>query len=436
MTLTENQQLYCMYVIGTVESNCNWASVNYNDPITLGMMQWYGSRARGLLDKYRAEAPEAWAWLEETVPTLCQQVIANTISWESRYMTAVEGNAFINATRQWPQTHVAQQKLFLEDLAGYMSQFDAFGFPENNVKERFFFASMWHQSPLSAQQCLQSCSATASLNLLRSTVLNHPVLGKYVNRYNTVYDLLSQWDGSSAPPDFGQIGGVGGDGSIGDNEGGNEKPVIPDGGTKKSKMWIQASGRNLLLMSDNDAPKLFAYSTAGRWVYSAKHGVSVDNSDQANPDKPNIPSGAAEKQRKVWDLYHSWIGRFDYSQGAGRLDPLHTGYGDCSSTIWRAYQDALAIDVGTWTGAMVGKGTRVAVSGVDSIQTALNRAQKADLILFNWVGNNPSYQHVEMYSGDGDTMCGHGGPGRGPTDKSASQNMANAAGWEIRRYIS
>ena len=33
---------YAMYVIGEVESNWNWQSVNYNDPITIGMMQWYG----------------------------------------------------------------------------------------------------------------------------------------------------------------------------------------------------------------------------------------------------------------------------------------------------------------------------------------------------------------------------------------------------------
>lgn len=40
---------YAMYVIGEVESNWNWTAVNYNDPITIGMMQWYGTRAAALL---------------------------------------------------------------------------------------------------------------------------------------------------------------------------------------------------------------------------------------------------------------------------------------------------------------------------------------------------------------------------------------------------
>ena len=40
MPLTDSQKLYAMYVIGEVESHWNWGSVNYSDPITLGMMQW------------------------------------------------------------------------------------------------------------------------------------------------------------------------------------------------------------------------------------------------------------------------------------------------------------------------------------------------------------------------------------------------------------
>jgi hypothetical protein len=43
------QSLYAMYVIGAVESNHNWTAINPSDPITLGMMQWYGNRAKSLI---------------------------------------------------------------------------------------------------------------------------------------------------------------------------------------------------------------------------------------------------------------------------------------------------------------------------------------------------------------------------------------------------
>ena len=52
---------YAMYVIGEVESNWNWTAVNYNDPITIGMMQWYGTRAAALLNRVKNEMPTAYA---------------------------------------------------------------------------------------------------------------------------------------------------------------------------------------------------------------------------------------------------------------------------------------------------------------------------------------------------------------------------------------
>ena len=52
-----------MYVIGEVESNWNWTAVNYNDPITIGMMQWYGTRAAALLNRVKNEMPTAYGQL-------------------------------------------------------------------------------------------------------------------------------------------------------------------------------------------------------------------------------------------------------------------------------------------------------------------------------------------------------------------------------------
>jgi len=136
--------------------------------------------------------------------------------------------------------------------------------------------------------------------------------------------------------------------------------------------------------------------------------------------------------QKVVKLYTSWVGKFAYSQAGGRLDPLNTGYGDCSSTIWRAYMDALGMDVGGWTGAMVGLGSTVATG---SGQLPIEKMELGDLCLFNWSGYNPSYDHVELYCGD-NVLCGHGGPGNGPTYKNDARSYGTAAtDWQVRRYI-
>ena len=58
---------YSMYVIGEVESHWNWASVNTGDPITCGMLQWFGSRARDLLLALRDEDAEAYALLADSL---------------------------------------------------------------------------------------------------------------------------------------------------------------------------------------------------------------------------------------------------------------------------------------------------------------------------------------------------------------------------------
>lgn len=420
MAFTDNQRYYCMYVLATVESNCTWTSVNYNDPITLGIMQWYGGRAAGMLRESKTTDPDGWTRFAAAAPTLAQQVEQNNIDFTQRYITRAEGNAFVEYANRKEQ-HKAQQTLWESDCKSYEQTCDNYGFPQNNIKERIFFMSMWHQSPASAVQVLGSTSATASLDLLHSTALNHGVLGRYRNRYNTVYNMLNDWDGTSAPPDFGQSG------SVDESEGGNKPPIQP---TPEKTAWIQLNGDNLYL-HDGGKTRTFLKSTAQNWFETQTAGKPITGGQTGGGTPEPAPSGSADK---VYALYLSWQGRFAYSQAGGRLDPLHTGYGDCSSTIWRAYQDALGIDVGTWTGAMAGKGHRIA-SSADGIDAALRKAQKGDLILFNWSYNNPSYDHVEMYSGDGAHCLGHGGPGNGPTLKDVKVQMTGAYNWEIRRYI-
>lgn len=149
------------------------------------------------------------------------------------------------------------------------------------------------------------------------------------------------------------------------------------------------------------------------------------------PDMSVGAMGGSAAQRAVCSLYTSWEGKFDYSQADGRLDPVKNGYGDCSSTIWRAYYDTCGIDVGQWTGAMINKGTLVAKG---QGELPISKMQPADLIIVNHRYHNDTYDHVELYLGD-DRYAGHGG-GRGPTIKEGAKAYgAREYDWQIRRHL-
>ena len=126
--------------------------------------------------------------------------------------------------------------------------------------------------------------------------------------------------------------------------------------------------------------------------------------------------------------------KFAYRQAPGRLNPDQSGFGDCSSTIWRAYKDVAGINVGTWTGDQYNRGREVVRgSGMPSAaQIAL--MQVADMIVMSWGDPYPNTDHVEMYTGDGVHTIGHGGPGNGPHINPLAM-LRKASWWTVRRHL-
>ena len=70
MTYDATAKKLAVKVIGTVESNLNYGSVNYNDPITVGIAQWFGTRAAALLDRMEVENSSEWYGVEPSVNTM------------------------------------------------------------------------------------------------------------------------------------------------------------------------------------------------------------------------------------------------------------------------------------------------------------------------------------------------------------------------------
>lgn len=414
---------YAMYVIGEVESNWNWTAVNYNDPITIGMMQWYGTRAAALLNRIKNEMPTAYGQLAASLRSDIESHDAGSAWWTSRYLNRDEGNSIITVFQD-EENHVIQENQAIADFEGYITTLENWGMSQSYPKPLIFAMSMYHQSPASAGQVIATAGGSADLDRIYGVCMNHGVLGQYRNRYNTVYQRLKDWDGESNPPDFGQSGDV-------DTKPGGNEPGID---TEASKLgYIIQNGDTLILYGrDEYAKGVIFYPASGQvWI----NGYNANGTDIGGGNEGGGSESGSEAQNAICELYRSWLDRFAYSQGAGRLDPISSGYGDCSSTVWFAYQQVAGIDVGTWTGAMAGKGTKIA-SGYSGDNLPIEDMEPADLVLIMWNGWNSSFDHVELYMGNNE-LWGHGGPDYGPdqTTTDASNYPRYMYYWEVRRYL-
>lgn len=412
-----------MYVIGEVESNWNWTAVNYNDPITIGMMQWYGTRAAALLNRIKNEMPTAYGQLAASLRSDIESHDAGSAWWTSRYLNRDEGNSIITVFQD-EENHVIQENQAIADFEGYITTLENWGMSQSYPKPLIFAMSMYHQSPASAGQVIATAGGSADLDRIYGVCMNHGVLGQYRNRYNTVYQRLKDWDGESNPPDFGQSGDV-------DTKPGGNEPGID---TEASKLgYIIQNGDTLILYGRDEYEKgVIFYPASGQvWI----NGYNANGTDIGGGNEGGGSESGSEAQNAICELYRSWLDRFAYSQGAGRLDPISSGYGDCSSTVWFAYQQVAGIDVGTWTGAMAGKGTKIA-SGYSGDNLPIEDMEPADLVLIMWNGWNSSFDHVELYMGNNE-LWGHGGPDYGPdqTTTDARNYPRYMYYWEVRRYL-
>lgn len=415
---------YAMYVIGEVESNWNWTSINYNDPITIGMMQWYGVRAAALLNRVRDEMPDEYGTLAQSLRDDLDAHAASSSYWNTRYLTRAEGNSIITVF-QAEANHQIQENQAIADFERYIDTLESWGMSTDDPKPLIFAMSMYHQSPAQAGKVIGTAGGSATLDRLRSVCLNDSILGQYRNRYNTVYGRLVAWDGESNPPDFGQSGEP-------DTTPGGDIPGISE--IASAVNAILQYGDELVLVGPGDLARGLIFHPAGygRWVCSKN--VSGTEIEEGNTGGGSETGPAAAQD--IVDLYKSWENRFAYSQGGGRLNPIESGYGDCSSTVWFAYQQVSGIDIGTWTGAQMGKGRRIA-SGGPSDPLPIDQMQLADLVLIDWPSSYTStYDHVELYVGD-NSLWGHGGPGVGPnlTTSNAEDYTQYTLRWEVRRYL-
>lgn len=424
MPTRDNTIMYAMYVIGEVESNWDWTGVYRADPITIGMMQNYGQRAEICIERCAAEDPDGYATFKAAAPKLAAAVEQDYgwNWWTSYYVDDAEAAAW-QTWAQRDKNHVGQQKLWVDDATGYIETLTGWGLSEDRPQTLIYAMSMYHQSPREAGNVIGACGGSATLDTMHATCLNNGILGRYTNRYNTVYSRLSDWDGESAPPDFGQVQDVGA-GSGGQNTSSSGQP-----GAAITRIQVD-NGVMTLWGTGIYANGLACYQSApNTWL------PSVSKTGEPNPGTStgggSSSGNAALDEMKHWLLDH--VGAFAYSQGAGRMSPEESGYTDCSALMWYVYHLVTGENIGSWTGDQQNYGEIIAEGNGDLPQ---DRMRVMDLVFFNWRGYNPSFDHVEAYIGD-NQLIGHGGiPHMGPTVKQDANAYARGAhDWRVRRYV-
>ena len=313
------------------------------------------------------------------------------------------------------ENHAVQDQFFLDWVFGGGGAFDTlagWGMSTDNVKQTIFMLSVYHQAPASANQILANIGGSRSLDeYLNATLNTWPVSG-YPNRYNRVYQLLNDWDGTSAPPDFGQS-----DFTPGTNPDTN-------GQTKSSISRLEQVGNDIIVYGAmGQGTRLVCHNTG--------NGVWLPVRNATAPVYPGTGGGGGggggsdefEAMRAIWEQNE---GAFNYAQAAGRLEPDVSGFTDCSACIWWAANKATNgkynwLGTSTWT--MRDTATKIC----DGIQRDL--MQPGDLILMT----NP--EHVGWYWGNGVAW----GAGAAPCPKVEADPVENYYSWgsnlEIYRFI-
>lgn len=249
MAWTKSQYALVIRAIGTVESNLKYDAINYNDPITVGVAQWFGTRAAGLLKRIKSQKPAAWTGVQSAFNATLDRYSANSSYWNTYYLSSAAGESLRGVLNNAKDIQDAQ---FSDDIDSYLTVGRNWGLdPDNNFKAVAFWATVYHQSPLQSRNILQKVGTSPTLDEIYRATLNNPVVGAYRTRQDTVYRIIKA--------------GV----TSGDNGGGEtDNEPLPDqefeiaGGSIK-----RISSEGDMLVVHTTAGNILAYpSIANQWI--------------------------------------------------------------------------------------------------------------------------------------------------------------------------
>lgn len=281
MAYDDHAKLLGVKTIGTVESNLKWDSINYTDPITVGFVQWFGTRAASIL--VRMKETEQWVGVRPSLDNDLNNVPANSTFWTTRYLTAEEGASLAPVLTA---CDFIQSDQMIKDMDVYKGVAVAHGMdPDADTQAMLFFFTAYHQGPAYALEVLDVTGPHPTLIQIRDATLAHPVLGGYPDRYNDAYALIMADDTSGVP-----------------EPGGPSEPPNPGGGnggsnTTRNIKYLESVGDHMTAhMADG---QVVLFYTDGRNRFIPRLGAATEPTDPGTPPGPGtggnwvdpLPSG-------------------------------------------------------------------------------------------------------------------------------------------------
>ena len=435
--------------IGTVESNMRYDGTYTKDPITIGIAQWFGPRAYGLLARIKRENPGEYAKLPQPLKS---HVDANDVDWAHYWINAAEEAGLKPVLRA---CYKIQQQQMAEDLEAYVAIARKLSIdPDRDTPSMILFFVAYHQSPKRAMRIANQIGG-ATLDRWHAALLNEPILGRYRSRYNQAYAIIKAWNSDgvdlAGPPSAGPSNPTVGDGG---NGGPAPSGPLANNNSTGQLARVEEWG-NTLIAHMADGKRVQCAPTGWGQYVAGPGGAGTPPPTNTSPGGQNgapgtgggggqlAPGTSETRQKLVWWMA-SRENKFRYSNGAGRLDPDRSGVGDCSSTCRRAYLDVCGIDIGGNTVAQSAAGHGSFVVNWNTAKSVsadqLAKMKPGDLVFYDWGSGRAGVDHVEMYAG-GDLTWGHGGglngtvPGPHKNSLSKFVRDTRGIGWCVKRYL-
>lgn len=429
-------------VIAKVEGAGAWDAINYNDPITIGVMQWFGTRAAGLLKDIEAGNPAQYALIAQS---LRDDVASNPANdggyWPRRWLSRPEGDSLKPVLRAVKDI---QGQLIASDIADYKRVIEGLGVNvDTHTNMAIFWMCMYHQTPRRAIDVLKIAGLKSSLDNIYAVCYNYPVFRDYRSRYTQARDIIA----SGIAPDLVDLNDEGTE--TGDDGGGggliDDTEPVPLDPQRVNFTRVEVVGDNIHVHGADGKVSVASPSGGNNYFVTAVYdGKEVepnplDPEDVPDPDPaPDPPTGddAQDKRNALKKFMVDRIGTLKYSQAMNLRYPISSGYCDCSSLTRSAYEAVLGINPGSYTDAQVSsKETRLIEKGGGGNSPDESKMKVGDLVISARYGtsSNRIASHVEMYIGNGE-IIGHGGiPYMGPTIKNLAARTADKKTWWVKR---
>ena len=274
--------------IGTVESDMNYGVVFLQDPITIGFMQWYGTRAGKILEKIKPAVGTAiWAKMPTRIASRVGRIPGSDSSWNSFWVRREEVPG-IKAVMTSAQAKAVQNKQAVDDMEAYHQQALKRGLDRaKNPKVFIFWCTIFHQYPVGADRVIKAVGPNASLQAMYNNTIHQPWLRKYKSRYDKAMAVINKYDTSPLP---GIAGSGNASGSVevdpppaGDNSssGSNDDD---SSGNINIKFLEEINGERYLVYSDNSRD-ILVKGNGGIWtIKGGKHSGKVPSDDDDDDD--------------------------------------------------------------------------------------------------------------------------------------------------------